>query len=242
MIIYNSKQQGYVHSVETGGMVDGPGIRYVVFLSGCGLRCKYCHNPDTWKVKSGQLVTVSDTIRDIKKYQSYLKFSGGGVTVTGGEPFMQPEFLIELLAACKAAGLHTALDTSGYADRHAAERALQYTDLLLLDIKSFNPVTYKQLTGVELDKTLEVLRLAEYLEIPIWVRFVLVPGYTDNMTDIRRMASFLEPFVNVVKVEVLPFHKMGEFKWEALGIPYELADVEPPSRESLEQARAILEV
>ena len=231
-----------MHSVETGGMVDGPGVRYVVFLSGCGLRCKYCHNPDTWKLKSGQLVTVGDTIRDIKKYQSYLKFSGGGVTITGGEPFMQPDFLVELLAACKSVGLHTALDTSGFADRSAAERALQYTDMLLLDIKSFNPVTYKELTGVPLDKTLEVLRLAEYMEIPIWVRFVLVPGYTDNMEDIRRMASFLEPFVNVVKVDVLPFHKMGEYKWEELGLQYELADVEPPSRELLERAKAILEV
>ena len=242
MTPYNSKQQGYVHSVETGGMVDGPGVRYVVFFSGCSLRCKYCHNPDTWKLQNGHLVTVGDIIRDIRKYQSYLKFSGGGVTITGGEPFTQPEFLIEMLAACKHYGLHTALDTSGFAPRKAAEEALHHTDLLMLDIKSFNPAVYKELTGVPLDKTLEVLRLAEYLEIPIWVRFVLVPGYTDNMIDIRKMADFLESFVNVVKIEVLPFHKLGEHKWENLGIPYELADVQPPSQKVLEQARAILEV
>jgi len=242
MLPYNSKQQGYVHSVETGGMVDGPGIRYVVFFAGCGLRCKYCHNPDTWKLHSGQLVTVGDVIRDIRKYQSYLQFSGGGVTITGGEPFTQPEFLIEVLAACKYYGLHTVLDTSGFAPRQAAEAALHHTDLLMLDIKSFNPTTYKELTGVPLDRTLEMLRLAEYLEVPTWVRFVLVPGYTDNMSDIRKMADFLEPFVNVVKVEVLPFHKLGEHKWESMGIPYELADVQPPSQKLLEQARAILEV
>ena len=242
MIVYNSKQQGYVHSVETGGMVDGPGIRYVVFFAGCNLRCKYCHNPDTWSKSKGQLLTVGELMRDIVKYKSYLKYSGGGVTITGGEPFAQPEFLTELLAACKAHGLHTALDTSGYSTRQAAEKALMYTDLLLLDIKSINPNVYKQLTGVNLDRTLEVLRLGEFMEVPIWVRFVLVPGLTDNLDDIKKLADFLQPFVNVVKVEVLPFHKMGEYKWKELGIPYELADVEPPSRETVDKVKAILAV
>ena len=231
-----------MHSVETGGMVDGPGIRYVVFLSGCNLRCKYCHNPDTWKLHNGQLLTVGELMRDIKKYQSYLKHSGGGVTITGGEPLMQADFLAELLAACKANGLHTALDTSGNSTRNVAENVLKYTDLLLLDIKSINPTTYKELTGVSLDRTLELLRLAEHLEIPIWVRFVLVPGLTDNFDDIQKLADFLEPFVNVVKVEVIPFHKMGEYKWEELGLTYELADVEPPSKADVERAQAILEV
>ena len=241
MIVYNSMQQGYVHSVETGGMVDGPGIRYVVFLSGCSLRCKYCHNPDTWKRNDGRLMTVNEVIRDIKKYRSYLKFSGGGVTITGGEPFVQPDFLVELLAACRAYGLHTALDTSGHGTGYLVESALQYTDLLLLDIKSINPEVYKNLTGVSIERTLEMLWLSNSLNIPTWVRYVLVPGYTDDFDDIKKLADFLRPFTNVKKIEVLPFHKLGEHKWENMDTPYELADVEPPGREVLKKAKAILE-
>jgi len=242
MIGYDGLREGFVHSVETGGMVDGPGIRYVVFLSGCGLRCLYCHNPDTWRTDGGQLVTVTDVIRDIKKYRSYLTCSGGGVTVTGGEPFAQPAFLAELLAACKDNGFHTVLDTSGYTDRRNAESALKYTDLLLLDIKSINPDTYKELTGVNIDRTLEFLRLSDFMEIPTWIRFVLVPGYTDNFDDIQNMADFLKPFDNIEKIEVLPFHKLGEFKWGDLNIPYQLTDTAPPSQKILERAKSILEV
>ena len=238
--LYNDKQQGYVHSVETGGMVDGPGVRYVIFLSGCALRCKYCHNPDTWKLSNGQLVTVGSTIRDIKKYQSYLKFSGGGVTVTGGDPLMQPEFLTELLIACKANGLHTALDTSGYAAPNAVEKVLKYTDILLLDIKTINPSVHKQLTGVTIDRTLKTLKLSESMGVSVWIRFVLIPGYTDNMEDISQMSKFLDSFNNIEKIEVLPFHKLGEFKWENMGITYELKDVEPPTLELLEQVKAML--
>ena len=241
MISYNGKQQGYIHSIDTGGMVDGPGIRYIVFLAGCSLRCKYCHNPDTWKPKGGKQVTVSDTIRDIRKYQSYLKFSGGGVTVTGGEPFVQPDFLMELLAACKHYGIHTALDTSGHTNIQAAEKVLDYTDLVLLDIKSINPETYKELTKVPLDKTLDFLKLSERLNVPVWIRFVLVPGHTDNLEDIQKMADFLKPFANIAKVEVLPFHKLGEYKWENLDMPYELADIQPPSKELLDKVKGILE-
>jgi len=232
--------QGYIHSVETGGMVDGPGIRYVVFFSGCNLRCKYCHNPDTWKLKSGQLFSVEDVIRDIRKYKSYLHFSGGGVTITGGDPFVQPAFLVELLKACKSEGLHTALDTAGYVPRDVAERALAYTDLLLLDIKSINPIVYQNLTGMPLEPTLNLLRLAQKMGVPVWVRFVLVPGLTDDMDDLREMARFLADFSVVEKVEVLPFHKLGEFKWAALGLEYTLGDIEPPSQSALDLAREIL--
>ncbi|MCL2400447.1 MAG: pyruvate formate-lyase-activating protein [Defluviitaleaceae bacterium] len=242
MISYNKDREGYIHSIDTGGMVDGPGIRYVIFLSGCHLRCKYCHNPDTWKLKDGKPVTVEEAIKDVKKYSSYLKFSGGGVTITGGDPFVQSEFLIDLLAACKSYGIHTTVDTSGYAKREVAERALQYTDLLLLDIKSFNPDTFKNLTGVPINRTLEVLELSRDLKVPVWMRFVLVPGYTDNMDDIKKMADHLKLFDNVKKIDVLPFHKLGEYKWANLGIPYELADVQPPSKEVLEQARSILKI
>lgn len=237
---YNGAVQGYVHSVETGGMVDGPGIRYVLFFSGCNLRCKYCHNPDTWKLRDGKLTCVADVIHDIRKYQSYLHFSGGGVTITGGEPLMQSQFLIELLKACKNEKLHTALDTAGYVSPEIAAQVLQHTDLLLLDLKAFNPTVYKELTGVELAPTLELLRLSQDMGVPIWIRFVLVPGLTDNEDDLRAMADFLHQFPHIEKIEVLPFHKLGEFKWAELGLPYTLADVEPPSEAALAQARELL--
>lgn len=243
MIKYDSKLQGHVHSVYTGGMVDGPGVRYIVFLAGCNLRCKYCHNPDTWKMKNAPLRSVEEIISEIKKYESYLKFSGGGVTITGGEPFVQPKFLVELLKACKANGWHTALDTSGSAPTEVVEDVLKYTDLLLLDIKSINPKTYNDLTSGSLDSTLNVLRASERLNIPTWVRHVLVPGITDNFDDLQKMADFLRKpaFSNVEKVKVLPFHQLGKDKWAQLGIPYELGDVEPPSDEVMEKAKAILE-
>ena len=233
--------KGYVHSIETGGMVDGPGIRYVVFFAGCALRCKYCHNPDTWKLKDGRLYSVGEIVDDIQKYKSYLSFSKGGVTITGGDPFVQPDFLAALLAACSEAGFHTALDTSGYASQEAAALALANTDLLILDIKTINPTVYKKITGVRLDRTLEMLQLSQLMGVPVWIRFVLVPGLTDSLDDIREMADYLKNFDNIEKVEVLPFHKMGEFKWEALGLTYELADVEPPSADMLVQAKGLLE-
>jgi len=239
-IAYDREQEGYVHSVETGGMVDGPGIRYVVFLSGCTLRCRYCHNPDTWKLRDGKLLSVEDVVKDIKKYRSYLRFSGGGVTITGGEPFVQPAFLVALLKACKAEGFHTALDTSGYGALAMAKLAFQYTDLLLLDIKTINPAAYKKLTGVPLDKTLKMLQLSREMDVPVWIRFVLVPGLTDDPADLQALADYLRDFPNIERIEVMPFHKLGEHKWAELGIPYTLADVEAPSRAELDRAREIV--
>ena len=239
-ISYDKHVQGYIHSVETGGMVDGPGIRYVVFFSGCNLRCQYCHNPDTWKLRDGHLTSVEDVMQDMRKYQSYLRFSGGGVTITGGDPFVQPRFLVELLKACKSVGLHTALDTAGYAPPQAAEEALRYTDLLLLDIKSINPAVYKDLTGVRLEPTLETLRLAQDMGVPTWIRFVLVPGFTDDEADLRDMAAFLAEFPHIERVEVLPFHKLGEYKWAELGLPYALSGAEPPTQAALDRVREIL--
>ena len=239
-VTYEKDLKGYVHSVETAGMVDGPGIRYVVFFSGCNLRCKYCHNPDTWKLKKGQLFSVEDVIWDIKKYKSYLYFSGGGVTITGGEPFVQPHFLVELLKACKSEGIHTVLDTAGHVPVNVAQQALQYTDLLLLDLKSMNSEVYKDVTGVQIDSTLKVLALSRNMGVPVWIRFVLVPGLTDNEDNIRKMADFLKLFPNIEQVEVLPFHKLGEYKWEELGLTYTLKDTEPPTKEQIDRAREIL--
>ncbi|MCL2528444.1 MAG: pyruvate formate-lyase-activating protein [Defluviitaleaceae bacterium] len=231
---------GYVHSIDTCGMVDGPGIRYLVFFSGCALRCKYCHNPDTWDLNAGRIMTVREILRDIEKYKSYLKFSGGGVTFTGGDPLRQHDFLEALLAGCKAKGFHTAMDTSGYGARDIVERLLTYTDLLLLDIKSINPETYKLVTGVNIDRSLRTLDISRRMGVKTWVRYVLVPGLTDNLDDIYKLAEYLKPYDNVEKVEVVPFHKAGEFKWRDLGQDYELWDTPAPSNELLVKAREIL--
>ena len=234
------KNTGYVHSIDTCGMVDGPGIRYLIFLSGCPMRCKYCHNPDTWDLKSGKLMTVDEIIRDIKKYRSYIEFSGGGVTVTGGDPLVQPDFLEALLAKCKACGFHTAIDTSGYATVPVLKRVLAHTDLVLLDIKSINPETFKSVAGVPIDRTLEALDICRKMDIKVWVRFVLVPGLTDDLDDMRRLAEYLEPYENVERVDVVPFHKAGEYKWRDLKLEYELWDTPAPGAELLAAAKKIL--
>ena len=229
-----------IHSVETAGMVDGPGIRYIIFFQGCSLRCKYCHNPDTWKLASGKPMTVDELLVDVKKYRSYLRFSGGGVTITGGEPLVQAEFLVELLRALKAEGIHTALDTSGFTGSSTARRVLEHTDLMLLDIKSIDPDVYQDVAGVPIDASLRMLEIAQEMGVPVWIRFVLVPGLTDNLDHIRQMRRYLDGFTNIEKLEVMPFHKMGEFKWADLGMTYELADTLPPERADLEYVRRVL--
>ena len=223
-------------------MVDGPGIRSVIFFSGCPLRCLYCHNPDTWEKASGDQLTVEYIMEEVRKYKSYQKASGGGVTISGGEPFMQPQFLIEVLKACRQNGIHTIIDTSGYAHEDIAREALKYTDLLMLDIKAFDPKTYKKLTGVAIDRTLRMLEIAQEMNVLTRVRYVLVPGVTDNMDEIRELAKHLKNFTNLEKVVVLPFHKTGEFKWKERNIPYELGDTQPPSAELLKEAQGILEM
>ena len=237
----SNERKAYIHSVETAGMVDGPGIRYIIFFQGCSLRCLYCHNPDTWKLIGGKEMTVAELLDDVMRYKSFMRFSGGGVTVTGGEPFMQPEFLIELLAALKAKGIHTALDTAGFTGAANAQKALENTDLLLLDIKSLDPDTYKSLTGAHIEASLRMLDIAKERNVPTWIRFVLVPGLTDNFDHIKQMKEYLSAFENIEKIEVLPFHKMGEYKWADLGISYKLSNTPSPDEAGLEKARRILE-
>jgi len=219
---------GRIHSVETCGTVDGPGIRYVIFFQGCPLHCQYCHNPDTWDRTKGKAVTVPELMEEVLKYRSYMQFSGGGVTVSGGEPLLQPEFLSELFQALKAAGIYTALDTAGYVSLEAAKPVLANTDLVLLDIKSYHPDVFKQVTGSPLAPVLEFASYLREQNIPMWVRFVLVPGLTDQEEDIRELAVYLSGFPNLQKVDVLPFHKLGEYKWDELGYEYRLREVPPP--------------
>ncbi|MEM8612848.1 MAG: pyruvate formate-lyase-activating protein [Cyanobacteria bacterium P01_H01_bin.105] len=228
---------GRIHSVETCGTVDGPGIRYVVFTQGCPLRCMYCHNPDCRTVEGGREVTVAEIMEDIVRYRSYLEASGGGVTVTGGEPLMQPEFVAELMRCAQAQGLHTALDTSGFSDLGAARQVLPYTDLVLLDIKSFDRDLFQRVTHVSQEPTLRLANYLKEIQKPAWIRFVLVPGLTDPEDNVEGLAQFVSTLTNVEYVEVLPFHQMGAYKWEALGYDYPLKDAIPPSQAQIEQVK-----
>ena len=233
-----SQATGRIHSVETCGTVDGPGIRFVVFTQGCPLRCQYCHNPDCRTVEGGHEVSVAELVEDILRYRTYLELSGGGVTVTGGEPLLQPNFVAELLRSCQAEGLHTTLDTSGFSELAAAQQVLPHTDLVLLDIKSFDPELYRQVTHVSQEPTLRLARYLNEIHKPAWVRFVLVPGLTDPLENVEKLAKFVSTLTNVEWVEVLPFHQMGAYKWEALGYDYQLKDTLPPSQEQIEQVKA----
>jgi len=223
----------------TGGMVDGPGIRTVVFFSGCSLRCLYCHNPDTWFRKRGNKMTVAEVLDEVIKYKSYYKHSNGGITISGGEPVDQPDFLLELLKGCRENGVHTAIDTVGCTTEDIMEEILPYVDLLMLDIKTYNPKQFMRITGQRMDKTMSTLAVAEALKVPTWIRYVLVPGLSDDLDDISKLASFLKQHNNIEKIEVLPFHKKGEYKWKDLGLKYELYDTQPPTVEQVEAARKI---
>jgi len=228
-----------IHSIETCGTVDGPGIRFVAFFQGCPLRCKYCHNPDTWEYAGGKDITIDELFGEIKKYKSYMKFSGGGVTISGGEPLLQIDFLKDLFIKCKDEGIHTAIDTSGIIFNDKVKEVLKYTDLVLLDIKSYNKKTFKNLTGGDLNNT---LLFADYLSkhnIVMWVRFVLVPNLTDNIEDINKLADYLKALNSVERVDVLPFHKMGEYKWKELGYEYILEQTQPPDANLLEKVKQI---
>lgn len=231
--------KGKIHSIETCGTVDGPGIRYIVFTQGCPLRCKYCHNPDTWKMEDGQEIDSDTIAQEALKYKSFMTCSGGGITVSGGEPLLQPDFVKDLFMKCKKNGIHTALDTSGFVNLIAANPVLDYTDLVLLDIKSYNPYVFKDLTGVPLEPTLNFARHLAERNIPIWIRYVLVPGLTDNPHDIEQLAKFLSTIKTVERIDILPFHKMGEYKWEKLGYHYELLDTSSPSPEEVSAAKNI---
>ncbi|HEY9761812.1 MAG TPA: pyruvate formate-lyase-activating protein [Trichocoleus sp.] len=226
---------GYIHSLETCGTVDGPGIRFVIFTQGCPLRCLYCHNPDCRHPEDGKAVTVDELITEVQKYTDYMKLSGGGVTVTGGEPLQQPQFVREIFRRCRQLGIHTALDTSGYTQLEAAKPVLEFTDLVLLDIKSFDPNVYRNVTQVDLRPTLEFARYLQEIGKPAWIRFVLVPGLTDGVENVKGLAQFVSTLDNVERVEVLPFHQMGAYKWEALGYDYALKAVEPPTPEQIQQ-------
>lgn len=241
---YDRKKRltGRVHSIESCGTVDGPGIRFVVFLQGCPLRCQYCHNADTWNPEEGTVYTAEALLKEIVKYKSYMRFSNGGVTLTGGEPLMQAEFVQELFEGCKEQGIHTALDTSGFLFHEKTKEVLSVTDLVLLDIKNFHPKKYHELTGAELEPTLDFLLYTREKGIPVWIRYVLVPQLTDDLEDIKAMAEYLSEYPNIERIELLPFHKMGEFKWRERGLSYHLEKTQEPTQEMMDKVRALFEL
>ena len=227
---------GFMHSFTTGSAVDGPGVRVVGWTTGCMWRCQYCHNPDTWTMRNGIPVSVGQAIDELRKYRHGLKVMSGGVTISGGEPLMQRRFVIKVLAGAKAMGIHTAIETNGFLGAELTDADLENIDLVLLGIKMWDRDRHRALTGRDNEPTLELARRLAARKLPVWVRFVLVPGLTDDPADISQIAAFAAKLGNVERVEVLPFHQMGRFKWETLGIRYALEHTEPPTREEAEKA------
>jgi pyruvate formate lyase activating enzyme len=218
---------GYVHSYETGSRLDGPGVRVTLFVSGCPLRCQYCHNPDTWRLKDGARVALEHVVARLGDFAPALRAMRGGLTISGGEALVQFAFTQRIFGAAKSLGLHTALDTSGFLGTRATDDYLKNVDLVLLDIKSGDPETYRRVTNREVAPTLRFAERLAAMDKPVWVRYVLVPGLTDAPDNINRVAKFVAPMKNVEWVEVLPFHQLGAFKWKQLGLEYALGDSPP---------------
>ncbi len=229
---------GFLHSFTTGSTLDGPGVRVVAWTTGCMWRCLYCHNPDTWNMSNGIPVTIERATEELRKYRYGLKIMSGGFTLSGGEPLMQHRFAVKLFTAAKQIGIHTALDTNGYWGYRLTDEDLQKIDLVLLDIKTWDPDRHRRLTGMDVGPVLTFAQHLANQNRPMWLRFVLVPGLTDDPNDISRIAGFAAGLGNVERVDVLPFHQMGRFKWKALGLNYELENVEPPTPHAVEKAIA----
>ncbi len=226
---------GYVHSYETSSRYDGPGLRTVLFVSGCLLRCTYCHNPDTWHLKDGTYISSKQVLDRLAGFAPALRSLDGGLTISGGEVMVQMAFTREILAGAKALDLHTAIETSGYLGDRVDDDYLSSLDLVLLDIKSSNPETYKKVTGRDLAPTLRFAERLAKLGKPAWIRFTLVPGHTDDSENVDGIAKFVAPMKNVEWVEVQPFHQLGEFKWKAMGLPYAHLNTPTPSKDLIDR-------
>ncbi|KKA46198.1 MULTISPECIES: pyruvate formate lyase 1-activating protein [Salinivibrio] len=233
---------GRIHSFESCGTVDGPGIRFIVFMQGCLMRCKYCHNRDTWDTHGGKEVTVDEIMKDVRAYRHFITASGGGVTASGGEAMLQPEFVRDFFQAANAEGIHTCLDTNGYIRKHTPviDEVLDATDLVMLDLKQLNDEVHEDLVGVSNRRTLDFAKYLHKIGQKTWIRYVVVPGYTDDDDSAHRLGQFIQDMDNIEKVELLPYHQLGAHKWEALGHEYELQDVSPPSKEVMDSVKAII--
>lgn len=231
--------KGFIHSFESFGTKDGPGIRFVLFMQGCPLRCLFCHNPDTWKMNESKYeLTPEEVFKDIIKVKPFIR--NGGVTVSGGEPLLQPEFIDELFTLCRKEEIHTAIDTSGFILNDKVKKVLESTDMVLLDVKHIDPKKYEDLTSKSLEPTLNFIQYLAEINKPIWLRYVLVPQLTDDESDLHNWAKYMSQFKNIERVDILPFHQMGTHKWESLGIEYKLKDTPTPSAEDVKKAEAIL--
>ena len=226
---------GFLHSFTTGSAVDGPGVRLVAWTAGCQFRCLYCHNPDTWNMMNGMAIPLERAVAALGKYRHGLKMMNGGFTLSGGEPLMQDRFAVRLFAAAREMGIHTALDTNGFLGERLADEELEQIDVVLLDIKSWDPERHRHLVGKDVGPTLDFARRLAQRGKTIWLRYVLVPGLTDDKNDIYDLAAFAAGLGNVERVDVLPFHQMGRYKWEKLGLDYTLNDVSPPTHELVER-------
>lgn len=227
---------GRIHSLESFGAVDGPGVRFVVFFQGCPLRCLFCHNPDSWDTNGGMLMEADRLAENILSYKNYLS---GGVTFSGGEPLLQSVFCEALMDQLQENGMHIAIDTSGAIPPENVKNILDKADLLLLDIKSINPTMCKTITRMDNHNALKTLQYREKIGKPVWIRHVILPDYTLDYPMLEQMAEKLQKFSCIEKIELLPFHKMGEYKWEALKEPYQLEKIEPPSKEDMEKIKEI---
>ncbi len=219
-------ERGFIHSYESMGLVDGPGIRFVVFLQGCGLRCAFCHNPDTWNMKDGKEITSEELFEKIKRFKAYFDASGGGVTFSGGEPLMQSEFLIEMLTLCKNEGIHTAVDTAGVG-RGDVDKVISLADLVMLDVKHLDSENYRDLTGHGMSVFNEFAEKLRFSKAEVWLRAVIIPTINNNYQYINRLVEYANTFPNIKKVELLPYHTLGVNKYKELGINYKLWNVEP---------------
>ena len=237
---------GYIHSIESFGAVDGPGTRYIVFTAGCPLRCKFCHNPDTWNMAGGKKMSPADLLADAVKDRAYWG-KKGGITVSGGEPLAQLDFLLDFFTLAKKENVNTCIDTSGgpFSDQgewfEKFQKLMEVTDLLLMDIKHIDPTEHKELTGLDNDNIIKMFRYLDKIKKPIWIRHVLVPGVSDKDEYLERTRDFIRSLGNVQRVEVLPYHTLGVAKYKELGIPYRLEGVPSPTAERVQNARAILE-
>ena len=241
MLEYDRNKYARIHSIESFGTVDGPGIRFVIFMQGCALKCKYCHNRDTWDTNAGTLISLDELLDKIERYKSYILPSGGGVTVTGGEPLLQPKFLINLFNELKKRKIPTAIDTSGMFDiTDDIKELLKFTDLVLLDIKHINDEKCKDLVGFSNKKELNFARYLSDNNIPVWIRQVIIPGITDSKEDLLELKKFLSTLNNVKKVELIPYHELGKFKWENLELKYELDGIPTATSEDISKAKKIL--
>ncbi len=233
---------GHIHSTESFGAADGPGVRFIVFMQGCHMRCRYCHNPDTWKMDGGDEVTTDEILKRALRFKPYWG-KDGGITISGGEPLLQIDFVIELFKKAKELGINTCIDTAGNPFTKEEpffskfEELMKYTDLLLLDLKEINPTRHKDLTGFDNSNIIEMAKYLSEINKPVWIRHVLVPEHSDFDEDLDALGDFIDTLSNVDRVEILPYHTLGKFKWENLGIPYTLESISPPSAERIENAK-----